>query len=133
MQITRRLILALILVLGSSGLSLADFKAVTYSPQVLADAVSSGKPYLLDYHAPWCLTCRAQERALTNLYSGDSKYNAITIIRVDWDTFKDDAITSDNKVHDRSTLILFKGEKELGRLAWDPIQGHIAALLDKAL
>lgn len=133
MNITRRALLIGGLIMASAMPALAEFSITPYSASVLAAAKASGQPYLLDYFAPWCSTCRAQERTVSNLINGSSKYDAIKIIRVDWDTYRSKPIAKQNGVTNRSTLILFKGDNELGRVEWDTRKNAIQGLLDKGV
>lgn len=133
MSITRRALLIGGMILATAMPALAEFSVTPYSADVLAAAKASGKPYLLDYFAPWCSTCRAQERVVSNLVNSSDKYDAIKIIRVDWDTYRSQPIAKQNGVTNRSTLILFNGDVELGRLEWDARKSVIQGLLDKGV
>ncbi|MEX0627451.1 MAG: thioredoxin family protein [Cucumibacter sp.] len=129
----RRAALALAFCALATPAALADYSYIVYSPQVLAEAQATGKPFLVDFYATWCPTCHAQERVLTSLYEGDSKYNAIPVIRVDWDTWRRSSLVADWGIPRRSTLVLMQGTQELGRLVADTRPEAIKALLDLAL
>lgn len=106
---------------------------VTYTPEVLAQYVSSGEPYMLDFSATWCSTCHAQERVLETLQSQNAAYNDITILRVDWDTYRGSDLVRDLAIPRRSTLVMMQGQNELGRVVAQTSEASIAALLDKGL
>ncbi|WP_035873255.1 thioredoxin family protein [Cucumibacter marinus] len=131
-RLLRRSALALILAFAAIPLAFANYSYTDYSEDVLAAAEASGEPYLLDFYATWCTTCRAQERVVEGLYASDSKYNAIKVIRVDWDTYRRSQLVADLQIPRRSTLVLFKGETELGRIVAQTGEGEIRGLLDKA-
>lgn len=131
-QFFRRTFLAAALILSATGIALAEYSYTDYSPQLLADARASGKPFLVDFFAPWCVTCRAQERIVSRLYEGDSRYNDIQIIRVDWDTYRSSQLVADWNIPRRSTLVLIEGDSELGRLVADTREDAIRGLLDLA-
>jgi len=114
-----------------AGPALAVFKPVAYSPDKLKALQDSGKTVLLDFYADWCSTCRTQERVLESLTSTGA-YSDITIMRVDWDTFRSSQIVRDLNIPRRSTLVLLKGDKELGRVVAQTSEGSIKGLLDKA-
>lgn len=106
---------------------------VTYTPDVLVGYVASGEPYLLDFSATWCSTCHAQERVLTDLQSEKAAYQAITILRVDWDTYRGSDLVRDLAIPRRSTLVMMQGQDELGRVVAQTSKASIASLLDKGL
>lgn len=61
-------------------------------------------------------------------------YNkSITFMTVDWDTYRRHAVTKSRRIPRRSTLVLIKGGKEIGRLVAVTSERRIKALLDKAL
>lgn len=103
---------------------------VTYAPDLLATYVNSGQPYLLDFSATWCTTCHAQERVLDALQAENTAYDAIPILRVDWDTYRTGQLVADLAIPRRSTLVMMQGTTELGRIVAGTGQEQIAALLD---
>ena len=104
-----------------------------YTPSVLESAQQSGKPYLLDFYATWCSTCRTQDRVLGQLQDEDAKYKNVQIIRVDWDSGASQALIAKHRIPRRSTLVIFKGEKELGRVVAQTSVGKIRDLLELGL
>ena len=58
---------------------------------------------------------------------------AVTVMRVDWDTHRDSPIVDELGVRRRSTLVAFKGGKEVGRVVADTRESAIEALLRSAL
>ena len=63
--------------------------------------------------------------------SKQARYGAITKFRVDFDKQKD--VMKRFGVNDRSTLVMFRGAKEVGRLHGVTEGKDIQALLDKGL
>ena len=62
------------------------------------------------------------------------QYNkAITFVLVDWDTFKNDEVTTSRQVPRRSSFVLIKGGKEIDRLIAETGEERIKAMLDLAL
>ncbi len=104
-----------------------------YDAAVLTRAEQSGKPYLLDFYASWCGTCLVQDKVLGQLQSEDAKYRSVQIIRVDWDDPASRAVIKNNKIPRRSTLVLFKGGTELGRVVAQTSKAKIQALLELGL
>jgi len=110
-----------------------QFSVTPYTPEAVAEARASGEPFLLDFYAPWCTTCRAQERVIYNLQEANAQYRDINIIRVDWDTNRDGPLATSLQIPRRSTLVVLQGEAELGRIVADTREANIAALLDLAI
>ena len=65
---------------------------------------------------------------------GNPAYDtAITFIRVDWDEHGIGGLASSLAIPRRSTLVLLRGDEELGRLVADTRRDAIADLLNLAL
>jgi len=60
-----------------------------------------------------------------------ASYKNITFMTVDWDSYKGHAVTKSRRVPRRSTLILIKSGKEVGRIVAGTSTNAIKALLDK--
>ena len=54
----------------------------------------------------------------------------LIFVRVDWDDYKRHEVTTSRGVPRRSTLILLKGDAEIGRLVAETREDQIRALLD---
>jgi thioredoxin 1 len=87
-----------------------------------------GKSILVVVHAPWCPTCRAQAPVINELLS-ENEFKEITALRVDFDGQKD--VLKKFNVSKQSTLILFKGDKEVTRSTGDTSLWNIEKLLKK--
>ena len=97
-------------------------------------ALSQGKTVFVDYTTDWCSTCAAQERAINALRSENPAYDAnIVFVRVDYDAYGDAPVTTSRNIPRRSTLIVLKGDQELGRIVAGTSKGDIKALMDTAL
>lgn len=107
---------------------------VTYEPGKIQALLASGKTVLVDYKASWCSTCARQERVINELRSKNPAYDkSLTFVAVDWDEFGTHEVTTSRNVPRRSTLLLLKGDKELGRIVAGTATSDIKALLDKGL
>jgi len=107
--------------------------ATDYTPAALAEAKASGKPFLIDFFATWCTTCKAQERVIDALIEENPAYGEIPIIRVDWDEHERGDLVRNMGIPRRSTLVIMAGETELGRIVAGTGHDEIAELLDLAL
>lgn len=126
------------LFLGASILALVPFSAAAqmleYTPGLPQERLAAGETVLIDVSAPWCSTCRAQGRAIDALRAANSAYDdAITFIKMDWDTYGQSAFARSLGVTRRSTLILIRGDEVLGTIVADTRQANIQALMDLAL
>jgi len=90
---------------------------------------SEGKPILVAVHADWCTTCKAQEQVLAGLVQRPG-FKTLSLLRIDYDSQKDAARAF--HVTERSTLIVFRGGKEVGRLTGATSAPVIEALVQKA-
>src|SRR5271170_7608101 len=104
--------------------------AAPFSAEAFKAAQASGSPILVEIHADWCPTCKAQMPILDKL-TGDPKFKALKIFRVDFDSMKPDVKAFGARM--QSTLIVFKGSAEQGRSVGDTRPDSIAALLNKSL
>lgn len=133
-MITRRHLITGLAGIGLSGLLTRPGMAlqiINYSGPELAQLAATGQPYLMDFYATWCVTCAAQQRVLDDLQS-EAAYADIPILRIDWDTYGNSELARNMAIPRRSTLVLMRGETELGRLVAETRKDRIAALLDLA-
>ena len=126
---TRRTFAALALALPLA-VALPALAAMKFSGAELMAAQKTGKPVLVEVSAPWCPTCKAQKAVLSELDKQD-RFKTFVKLEVDFDTQKDDVKAL--KANMQSTLIVFKGEKEMGRLVGVSTREAIEGLLAKAL
>ncbi|MEM9434680.1 MAG: thioredoxin family protein [Pseudomonadota bacterium] len=129
----RHLLLAAVAVAVTPMAASAD-QYVDFSPGVVKDALKDGKTVLVEYAASWCSTCRRQERVINALRAEDPAYDAaITFVKVDWDRFNRHDVAVSRAIPRRSTLVLLRGNDELGRIVAGTSQSQIKGLLDRAL
>lgn len=105
-----------------------------YAPGMITRALAAGETVFVDYSATWCGTCRRQERVINALRGDNPGYDAaMTFVKVDWDTFKNDAVTTSRQIPRRSTLLVLRGDEELGRLVAGTSKDQIEALMNLGL
>ncbi len=100
-----------------------------YTPAALAAAQKAGAPLVLHFHASWCPTCRAQDKAFDALKADPSL--KVTLMEVDYDTEK--ALEKQMKVTAQSTLIVFHGATERGRSTGETDPARLKSALQSAL
>ena len=89
-----------------------------------------GKPVVLDISAPWCPTCKAQKPLIDGLMQ-QAAYRDVTLMTIDFDTAK--PTLKKFKVSMQSTLVAFKGAKEVGRSVGDTTPAGLEGLIQKTL
>lgn len=127
-----RFSLRIIVLLASLFLSAAAFASESkpYDKASFERLKASGAPVLVEVHADWCITCRLQAPAITELL-GQSPFQAFHKLTVNFDTQRE--ALRDLKVSTQSTLIVFRNGKEVARSVGDTDKAAIAALLRTAL
>ena len=101
-----------------------------FSAQAFKAAQDAGKPILVEIHADWCPTCKAQQLILNKL-SGEAAFSDVVRLKVNLDNQKD--LLKQFNARMQSTLILYKGKTEIARSVGETDEGRIRAMLQKAL
>jgi thioredoxin-like negative regulator of GroEL len=96
-----------------------------YSAGGVKTAIASGKEVVVHVYAPWCLQCRAQASSLSSISSA-----GVTVVRVDHDGQAD--VVKALGVS-RSTIIAYKGGKEVGRMSWGTSEASVRDVLKPLL
>lgn len=123
----------------AAALALTPFAAqaagfVDYTPGVIETALAEGKTVFVDYSATWCSTCARQERVIASLRAENGSYDeAMVFVKVDWDEFGNHDVSRSRNIPRRSTLLVLRGDAELGRIVAGTGESEIKALLDKGL
>ncbi|HEX5394543.1 MAG TPA: thioredoxin family protein [Rhodocyclaceae bacterium] len=100
-----------------------------FSEQEFDRLTQAGKPVVVDVSATWCPTCKQQKPILEGLMKQPA-YKDVTLLTLDFDTNK--PTLKKFKVAMQSTLVAFKGAKEVGRSVGDTNAESIDALFKKA-
>ena len=99
-----------------------------YAAETLAAKQKAGEAVALHFHADWCPTCRAQEKVF-NVWKGDAAVPG-TLLVVNFD--KERELKRQLGVRSQSTVIVYKGGKETGRLAGETDPAPLRAVLGSA-
>ena len=107
---------------------------LTYTDGLVQEHLAKGETVFLDFKASWCSTCAAQERVINALKDEYPDYEkSITFIDVDWDDYGKSDLVKSLKIPRRSTLVVLKGDAELGRIVAGTGTAQIKELMDMAL
>lgn len=106
-------------------------KAFTeYRADRLVKILSSGNPIVVHVHADWCAVCKAQLPVMKRVLAA-SAYKGVQAIRVNFD--RDKQFLTDYRVLRQSTIIVFKGGKEIARLSYETDPARIEQILAAAI
>ncbi len=130
-RLPRRMFMPTVLALSFLALSFAGAaRAATvaaFTQTAFAAAKRHHRPILVHVTAPWCPTCAAQRPILARL-EARPEFRDLIVFNVDFDTRKD--VVRELHVRMQSTLIAFRGTKELGRSVGDTNPASLKALLE---
>ena len=101
-----------------------------FSQGAFDKALADGKPVVVDFAASWCPTCKQQKPIVQGL-ANEASRQSLTIFVADFD--KEAALKKQLNVTMQSTLVAFKGGKEVARSTGQTDKAELGALLDKAL
>ncbi|MGA8690431.1 MAG: thioredoxin family protein, partial [Methyloceanibacter sp.] len=129
---SKRMLLASMTIVATTLWAVISFAAdrIPFDQKAFEAAQAAGKSILVDVSAPWCPICRAQKPIIEKL-SLLPEYKDLQIFDVDFDTQK--AVLRSLQVQQQSTLIVFRGAKEIDRSVGSTDPSAISDLLKKAL
>lgn len=88
---------------------------------------AAGKSILVDVSAPWCPTCKQQKPIVQQI---EKEHPDLVVYDVDFDGAKD--VLKRFRVQYQSTLIVFKGSKEVARSTGETDPAPLRGLVAKA-
>ena len=104
-----------------------------YSPELVASELAAGKTVVLDFTASWCISCQSQGRAIQALRDANPAYDkTITVVDLDWDTYKKTDIAKQYGVTDRGSLVFLRGDKVIAQTYSHSSKADLKALFDQA-
>jgi thioredoxin 1 len=104
------------------------FEIQPYDAAKANAAIKAGKAVVLHVYADWCLQCHEQKSILETLKTTGT-YDDIAFFRVDYDGQKDVVTKLDCP---RSTVIAYKGGKEVKRMSWGMTTASVEDVLKAA-
>ena len=104
--------------------------AMPYEKAAFDRAVAAGEPVIVQFHADWCPTCRAQAPIVSELL-GQAKLKPVKFFIADFD--KERALKTALNVSAQSTFVVFKAGKEVTRSTGVTQRAGIEAVFDQAL
>ena len=119
---------------GLAGLPALASTGTPYRPGLVEELLAEGKTVFIDFYTDWCTTCAAQQRVMKKLKADNPAYaQSISFVAVDWDQYSKSDLSKRLAIPRRSTLVVLKGDQELGRLVAGTRSADIQALFDTAL
>ena len=110
------------------GFSLVAKAGQPFDPNAFQQAQAAGKLILVDVTASWCPTCKQQRPIVEEIEKATPN---LVVYEVDFDSAKD--VLKRFRVQHQSTLIVFKGNNEVGRSTGETNPASIRALVSKGL
>jgi thioredoxin 1 len=101
-----------------------------YSAATLDRLIANRQPVVVDFHADWCPTCRAQAPIVRELLA-TPELKKVTVLIANYDT--ELALRKSLNVAKQSTLVVFRNGKEVARSTGDTSRDGLAALLRQAI
>lgn len=133
MTLTRRVALALAFAACAAPVlpgAAAAGEPQPFTQQAFDAAQKAGKPILIDTYATWCEVCARQKPIIDKLLQ-EPRFKDLVTFRVDFDTQKPVMRAFNARV--QSTLIVYRGSKEVGRSVGETQPEWIDDLLSKAV
>jgi thioredoxin 1 len=106
-------------------MSFADYKADSF-----VRLLSAGNPIVVHVHADWCAVCKAQIPVMDRVLAR-AAYKNVRAVRVNFDREKQ--FLTDYRVVRQSTIIVFRGGKEIARLSYETDPARIEQTLERAV
>ncbi len=101
-----------------------------FDQQAFDYAKSEGKLVALDFHAAWCPTCKKLAPNLEKVLKR-KEFSQAVVFSVDYDNAKD--LEQSLGVRKQSTVVVFKGDKEMARATGLSSPESLSELLRRGL
>ena len=121
----------------NSGFTRSQSKSVDrpyVNVETIKAAMNDGRIIFVNWKSKWCGTCNIQTKVLDAILMDEPTIaEQILFVSLDWDDYMNDEFTRQLNIPRRSTLVLFKGTEEIGRLVAATKRSEIENLIHKAL
>ena len=107
--------------------TLAGERGQPFDAKAFQASQAAGKSILVDITASWCPTCKQQKPIVQEI---EKEHLDLVVYDVDFDTAKD--VLRQLRVQHQSTLIVFKGQKEVARSTGETDPAPLRSLVAKA-
>ena len=115
-------------------LSLVELAQATekkpFSQEAFSVSQAANDSIIVYIFAPWCTTCKKQEAVIEKVVQ-DPRFDKVRYFVVDFDNDKESMRKL--KANTRSTILVYKGPREITRSANDTDPASLQSLLEKAL
>ncbi len=132
-ELTRRRFAALLFGVAAAPLGggIAFARPFTeYRADGFTKLLSGPAPVVVHVHADWCAVCKAQMPVIERVLAMPA-YRNVRAVRVNFD--RDKQFLTDYRVIRQSTIIVFKGGKEIARLSYETDPARIEQTLAAAV
>jgi thioredoxin 1 len=102
----------------------------TFSQEAFSVSQAANDSIIVYIFAPWCTTCKKQEAVIEKVIQ-DPRFDKVRYFVVDFDN--DEESMRKLKANTRSTILVYKGPREITRSANDTDPASLQSLLEKAL
>tara|TARA_B100000686_G_scaffold35299_1_gene36838 strand:- start:672 stop:1043 length:372 start_codon:yes stop_codon:yes gene_type:complete len=120
-------LLVLLFLLAQFPANAAD-KYTNFSVESLEKAKAAGKTLVINSYEPWCWSCRKQDKVLLD---AKEKFNNVVFLTYQQGKNKD--IAKVLEINFRSTIVVFKGKKEIARLVGQTDKSQIFSAIKKGI
>lgn len=124
-----KITIIVIFFLSLVGLAQATEKK-TFSQEAFSVSQAANDSIIVYIFAPWCTTCKKQEAVIEKVIQ-DPRFDKVRYFVVDFDNDKESMRKL--KANTRSTILVYKGSREITRSANDTDPASLQSLLEKAL
>lgn len=99
----------------------------SFTEEKFTQLQADNAPILIDIHATWCPTCRKQGEVIDQYLQAHPESD-LTVLKVDYDVQQ--KWVKHFKAVRQSTLVVFKGSEEKGRVIAETNKGKLFKLFD---